>query len=352
MTNARPRPIADRRIRRCASRCRRFPNSIRTALASNRSSSRVPRYQAQTYRAAGKLQGKAALITGGDSGIGRAVALLYAREGAKVAIACLPEERSDAEETHRAVEAAGGQCWIMPGDLTDAQYCGELVENTVRELGALDILVSNAAHQSRKDKLEDVTDDEIERTFDTNVYAYMRLARSALKHMKPGACIIATSSETGIMGSQKLPDYSATQRRDQCLHQGAGAVFDFARDPRQCGCAGAGVDAAESVRPGFAGRGCRGFRKEESHGTSRATGRARAGVRVPCVERGFFVHHGNGTAGHGRRDDRRLAGIFHEGLAMIASSPAVQTVPSSVSRNSLCITAFASFGGVFMEYPD
>jgi len=112
---------------------------------------------------------------------------------------------------HSARSPVGGQCRIFPGDLTDKRYCTELVENTVRELGALDILVSNAAHQSRKDKLEDVTDEEIELTFDTNIFAYMRLARSALKHMKPGACIIATSSETGIMGSEKLPDYSGTK---------------------------------------------------------------------------------------------------------------------------------------------
>ena len=170
-----------------------------------------PRYQAESYRAAGKLEGKAALITGGDSGIGRAVATLYAREGARVAIACLPEERSDAEETKRAVEAAGVQCVIIPGDLTDASYCKDVVETTVRALGGLDILVSNAAHQSRKDSLEEVSDEELERTFSTNVYAYVRLARNALQHMKRGACIIATSSETGIMGSKKLPDYSATK---------------------------------------------------------------------------------------------------------------------------------------------
>jgi NAD(P)-dependent dehydrogenase (short-subunit alcohol dehydrogenase family) len=155
---------------------------------------------------------KAALITGGDSGIGRAVALLYAREGAKVAISCLPEERSDAEETQRAIEGRGGQCRIFPGDLTDKQYCSELVETTVRELGSLDILVSNAAHQSRKQKLEDVSDEEIERTFDTNIFAYMRLARTSLKHMKAGSCIIATSSETGIMGSEKFAGLFSHQR--------------------------------------------------------------------------------------------------------------------------------------------
>jgi NAD(P)-dependent dehydrogenase (short-subunit alcohol dehydrogenase family) len=170
-----------------------------------------PRYEAERYRAAGKLEGKAALITGGDSGIGRAVAHLYAREGAKIAIACLPEERSDAEETRRVIEADGAQCVIIPGDLTDAGYCKDLIETTVRELGALDILVSNAAHQARKASLEELTDEEMERTFSTNVFAFMRLVREGLKHMKPGACIIATSSETGIMGSKQLPDYSATK---------------------------------------------------------------------------------------------------------------------------------------------
>ena len=170
-----------------------------------------PRFAAEAYRPAGKLNGKSALITGGDSGIGRAVALLYAREGAKVMITCLPQESSDAAETKRAIEAAGGVCSIVTGNLTDAQFCDSLVEAAVGELGGLDILVSNAAHQSRKESLEEVTDEELELTFSTNVYAYFRLARGALQHMKPGACIIATSSETGIIGSKKLPDYSATK---------------------------------------------------------------------------------------------------------------------------------------------
>lgn len=170
-----------------------------------------PKYEAPLYKAAGKLQGKAALITGGDSGIGRAVAVLFAREGADVAIAYLPEEQSDAEETKRAVEKEGRRCFLCPGDLTDAGYCQDLVERTVRELGKLDILVSNAAHQNRKEKLEDVSDEEFDRTFKTNIYAYFRLAKAALPHMKPGAAIIATSSVTGLEGSEKLPDYSATK---------------------------------------------------------------------------------------------------------------------------------------------
>jgi NAD(P)-dependent dehydrogenase (short-subunit alcohol dehydrogenase family) len=170
-----------------------------------------PRFEARRYKPAGKLEQKVALITGGDSGIGRAVAVMYAREGADVAIAYLPEEQSDAEETRRHVEAAGRRCELMPGDLTDAAYCDELVERTVKHFGKLDILVSNAAHQNRKPSLEEVTDEEFDRTFKTNIYAYFRLARAALRHMKPGAAIIATSSETGIQGSKQLPDYSATK---------------------------------------------------------------------------------------------------------------------------------------------
>jgi len=170
-----------------------------------------PEYQAPEYRAAGKLEGKVALVTGGDSGIGRAVAVLYAREGADVAIAYLPEEQSDADETREAIEGAGRRCLMLPGDLTTVAACERSVERTVDELGQLDILVSNAAHQNRKANLEDVTDEEFDRTFKTNIYAYFRLARAALRHMKPGASIIATSSETGILGSRQLPDYSATK---------------------------------------------------------------------------------------------------------------------------------------------
>jgi NAD(P)-dependent dehydrogenase (short-subunit alcohol dehydrogenase family) len=170
-----------------------------------------PKYQAEEYRAAGKLKGKAALITGGDSGIGRAVAVLFAREGADVAINFLETERSDAETTRKAVEAEGQRCVLLPGDLTQPRLCDALVEQTVEAFGKLDILVSNAAHQTRKASLEDLTDEELERTFATNIFPYIRLSRAALRHMKAGASIIATSSETGILGSAMLPDYSSTK---------------------------------------------------------------------------------------------------------------------------------------------
>jgi NAD(P)-dependent dehydrogenase (short-subunit alcohol dehydrogenase family) len=170
-----------------------------------------PEYQAPLYRAAGKLEGKAALITGGDSGIGRAVAVLYAREGADVAITYLPEEQSDADETCRTVEAEGRKCVLIPGDLADAKFCKKVVEQTVNELGKLDILVHNAAYQNRKKSVEDISDEEWDRTFQINIYAYFRLVRAALPHLKPGAAIIATSSITGLDGSPRLLDYSATK---------------------------------------------------------------------------------------------------------------------------------------------
>jgi NAD(P)-dependent dehydrogenase (short-subunit alcohol dehydrogenase family) len=170
-----------------------------------------PAYEAQAYKAAGKLEGKVALVTGGDSGIGRAVAVMFAREGAKVAINYLEEEQPDAEETRHAIEEAGGECLLLPGDLSEADTCTGIVDETASHFGGLDVLVSNAAHQMRKDSLDDLTDEEMEHTFNTNIYAYMRLARAALRHLKPGGVILATSSETGIMGSKKLPDYSATK---------------------------------------------------------------------------------------------------------------------------------------------
>jgi NAD(P)-dependent dehydrogenase (short-subunit alcohol dehydrogenase family) len=170
-----------------------------------------PKYDAPRYKPADKLVGKVALVTGGDSGIGRAVAVIYAREGADVAITALPAERVDAEETRQAVEREGRRCLVIEGDLTGAEFCRDCVERTVAELGQLDILVSNAAHQNRKENPEDVTDEEWDRTFKTNVYAYFRLVKAALPHLSSGASIIVTGSETGFEGPEMLPDYAATK---------------------------------------------------------------------------------------------------------------------------------------------
>jgi NAD(P)-dependent dehydrogenase (short-subunit alcohol dehydrogenase family) len=170
-----------------------------------------PKYEAQRYRAAGKLDGKIALITGGDSGIGRAVAVLFAREGADIAIACLPSEQIDAAETLFAVEAEGRRCIVFDGDIADASFCSSLIDRTISAYGRLDILVSNAGHQNRKSSIEEISDEEFDRTFKTNVYAYFRLVKAALPHLHAGSVIIVTGSETGFEGPEALPDYSATK---------------------------------------------------------------------------------------------------------------------------------------------
>ena len=170
-----------------------------------------PHYSAPDYRGSGKLRNKVALITGGDSGIGRAVAVLYAREGADVAITALPAEHGDAEETARAIEAEGQRCVIIEGDLSTHEFCRTCIERTVVELGRLDVLVHNAAHQNHWPTLEDVTDEEWDQTFRVNVYAYFWLVKEALPHLQPGASIIATGSETGIAGTKQLPAYSSSK---------------------------------------------------------------------------------------------------------------------------------------------
>jgi NAD(P)-dependent dehydrogenase (short-subunit alcohol dehydrogenase family) len=170
-----------------------------------------PKFEAPDYRPAGKLLGKAALITGGDSGIGRAVAVLFAREGADVAIHFLPEEHSDAEETGRAIEAAGRRALLIAGDVSQAEACRSAVEMTVGEFGKLDILVNNAAFQQHQDGLENVSEEQWDTTFQTNIYGYFHLTKAALSHLQPGSVIINTGSITGLEGSAKLLDYSATK---------------------------------------------------------------------------------------------------------------------------------------------
>lgn len=171
----------------------------------------LPKYTAPAYRAAGKLAGMTALITGGDSGIGRAVAVLFAREGANVAIAYLPSEQSDADVVRQAIESTGQRAVLIPGDVCDPTFCAHAVEETVRAFGEINVLVNNAAFQKHQESLEDISDDQLDRTFKTNIYAYFRLAKAALPHMPEGSSIINTGSITGLEGSEHLIDYAATK---------------------------------------------------------------------------------------------------------------------------------------------
>ncbi|HSH39797.1 MAG TPA: SDR family oxidoreductase [Chthoniobacterales bacterium] len=169
-----------------------------------------PKAEDPQHRGSGKLDGKVALITGGDSGIGRAVAIAFAKEGADVAINYLEEDR-DAKETQRLVGERGGKCVLLPGDVGDEKICRRIVDTTVKELGKLDILVNNASEQHPQKSIEDITAEQLERTFRTNVFGYFFMTKAAMKHLREGSCIINTTSVTAYKGSAELLDYSATK---------------------------------------------------------------------------------------------------------------------------------------------
>lgn len=169
-----------------------------------------PQFMAPDYKGSGKLQNKVAIVTGGDSGIGRAVAVLYAREGADVAIVYL-NEHDDAEETKRCVEGEGRRCLLIAGDVRDSSFCNMAVQQTVDAFGQLDILVNNAAFQEHASALEDISDEHFDMTIRTNLYGYFHMARAALPHMEAGSAIVNSGSETGLYGNEMLLDYAATK---------------------------------------------------------------------------------------------------------------------------------------------
>jgi NAD(P)-dependent dehydrogenase (short-subunit alcohol dehydrogenase family) len=172
----------------------------------------APQFRNPDYRGSGKLDGKVALITGGDSGIGRAVAVLFAREGADVALVYLDVEQVDAEETKRVIEEEENRsCLLIPGDVKEPAFCEAAVERTVDELGSLDILVNNAAFQEHAESIDQITEEHLDLTFRTNIYGYFHMVKAALPHLGKGSSIINSGSETGIFGQPVLLDYSATK---------------------------------------------------------------------------------------------------------------------------------------------
>jgi len=173
--------------------------------------SQAPDFGEATYRGTGRLAGRKAVVTGGDSGIGRAVALAFAREGADVAISYLEDEQSDADKTARVVREAGRTALQLPGDLQDEDYCRTLVDRTAQELGGVDILVNNAAYQMARDGLADISTAELERTFRTNILAMFHTCRAALEHMQPRAAIINTASIQAYQPDPMLLAYAATK---------------------------------------------------------------------------------------------------------------------------------------------
>jgi len=170
-----------------------------------------PEFLAPHYKGSGKLQDKAAIITGGDSGIGRSVAVLFAREGADVAIVHLPAEKRDAAETASYVEKEGRKCLTIAGDVKDPKFCKRAVDKAKKEFGRLDILVNNAAFQKHQGSVEAITDEQFEETFRTNIFGYFYMAKAALKYLPQGGAIVNCGSITGLEGSKELIDYSATK---------------------------------------------------------------------------------------------------------------------------------------------
>ncbi len=181
-----------------------------------------PRAEGEKYRGSGKLQDKVAIITGGDSGIGRAVAIAFAKEGADVSVVYL-EEQKDANETMRLVGERGRKCLLIEGDVGQEEFCRKAVEQTVKEFGRIDILVNNAAEQHPQDSIEKITEKQLERTFRTNIFSLFFMAKAAMKHLKKGAAIINTASVTAYKGSAHLLDYSSTK----------GAITSFTRSLSQ-----------------------------------------------------------------------------------------------------------------------
>lgn len=177
-----------------------------------------PESESESYRPAGKLSGKVAIITGGDSGIGKAAAIAFAKEGADVTISYL-EEHEDALETRRQIEAEGRRCLPVPGDIGDEEFCRQIVQQTLSTFGKLDILVNNAAEQHSRSDLTQITAEQLERTFRTNIFSYFYLTKAALPHLKEGSCIINTTSVTAYRGSPQLLDYASTK----------GAIVAFTR---------------------------------------------------------------------------------------------------------------------------
>lgn len=187
-----------------------FPEQQQQPPGSTEAMEPRPDHGEESYRGSGKLTGKVALITGADSGIGKAVAIAYAREGADVAISYLDED-SDAEDTAKWVREAGRRAILLPGDVSDPQHCRDLVAKTVEELGGIDVLVSNAAFQMTHESLDEIPDDEWDHTIATNLSAFFHLAKASVPHMKPGSSIIGSSSVNSDMPSPTLLPYAATK---------------------------------------------------------------------------------------------------------------------------------------------
>ena len=286
-----------------------------------------PQWQPR-YRGSGRLAGKVAIITGADSGIGRAVAALYAREGADIAIVYLLEDE-DAAETKRIVEGEGQRAIMIRGDIGARTFGDEIVARTLEAFGKIDIIVNNAGEQHPDKDITDISEDQLRRTFQTNIFGMFFLVQAARPHLKSGAAIVNCTSVTMYQGSSELLDYSATK----------GAITAFTRSlsenlvgehSRECRRARADLDAAQSLwrcEPGEA----RTFWRKHADGAARPAQRGRAGLPVPRL-RGCQLYVGSGSSPQWRDDRERVTGVERSGLDGGTILSMAKDVPSSAIR--------------------
>ena len=252
-----------------------------------------PDHGETSYKGSGRLKGLKAVITGGDSGIGRAVAIAYAREGADVLISYL-SEKEDAEEVKALIEEEGRKAVLISGDIQDPDHCRTVIEKAVDELGGIDILVNNAAHQATFKDIGDISDEEWELTFKVNIHAMFYLTKAAVPHMKPGSAIVNTASVNSDMPNPILLAYATTKGAIQNFTGGLAQMLAPKGHQGKCGRARPDLDAAHSLD--HARRSGREFRQAGANEARRAACRARDRLRHACRSfvQLYFGHHGRG----------------------------------------------------------
>ena len=294
-------PAADARLRMQDPRTQYpqppFPEQPQAAPGLARAMDPKPDHGETSYKGHGRLEGRKALVTGGDSGIGRAAAIAFAREGADVAIVYEPDEEADAQEVIKLIEADGRKALALPGDIKDEAFCKQIVADTVKAFGGLDILVNNAGKQTTQPTIADITSEQFDATFKTNVYAMFWITKAAAEHLPPGASIINTASVQAYKPGEALLDYASTKATIVAFTKSLSQQMIKKRRARQRRGAGSVLDRPAAQRRPDPGEGAE-VRRRGRHGPSRPAGGAGAGVRAAGLA-GSELHHRRGLLGDG-----------------------------------------------------